>query len=340
MPNVRAVGPGAKIEDLPLLNAPELEEVGEVSTLEKPEGFETPPSSCSSWHPPSDSDEDPEEVRRRHEPDEDGKFWDDPLWYGKTRKEIEYATELEKSNGNAASREGDWKKAKRYWKNALRGAEKLQDADTEFRLHSNLALAYIKQKKVDKSLEHCEQALKERLKVAVSNELRGKVHYRRAEAYEVAGEVSKAIASCKLSLEVHPDNMDVRKKLSQLKAQEVEQRKREKDLFSGLRGLCGRRSEGNNAPVPPPPPPEPDSSDEDVRPPEDEDDSYELSEEQQKMLERGLTDRDAATHLVNSIGMARGDVDQLSQPANMTMGPEIFWSPDMLKGTNVRQSMA
>ena len=31
---------------------------------------------------------------------------DDPLWYGKTRKEIEYATELEKSNGNAASREG------------------------------------------------------------------------------------------------------------------------------------------------------------------------------------------------------------------------------------------
>ena len=130
------------------------------------------------------------------------------------------------------------------------------------------------------------QALKERLKVAVSNELRGKVHYRRAEAYEVAGEaaerwcmrmyvwtyactwivnivsswspfaslpedsgcfhnfaamsleVSKAIASCKLSLEVlrlgsvwmasggawsfksqfwscqvHPDNMDVRKKL-------------------------------------------------------------------------------------------------------------------------------
>eukprot|EP00439_Symbiodinium_sp_Y106_P058443 s3379_g8.t1 len=28
------------------------------------------------WHPPTDSDEDPEEVRRRHEPDEDGKFWD------------------------------------------------------------------------------------------------------------------------------------------------------------------------------------------------------------------------------------------------------------------------
>lgn len=34
------------------------------------------------------------------------------------------------------------------------------------------------------------QALKERLKVAVSNELRGKVHYRRAEAYEVAGEAA------------------------------------------------------------------------------------------------------------------------------------------------------
>ncbi|CAK9019464.1 Ankyrin repeat [Durusdinium trenchii] len=189
---------------------------------------------------------------------------DDPLWYGKTRKEIEYATELEKSNGNAASREGDWKKAKRYWKNALKGAEKIQDAETEFRLHSNLALAYIKQKKIEKSLEHCEQALKERLKVAVSAELRGKVHYRRAEAFEAAGEVSKAIAACKLSLEVHPENVDVRKKLSSLKAQEArelggaclpfwshqtsrdydhtysqaDQRKREKALFSGLRGLC------------------------------------------------------------------------------------------------------
>lgn len=341
MPNVRAVGPGAKIEDLPLLNAPEFEE---EEKLEKPDGFESPPSSGSSWHPPTDSDEDPEEVRRRHEPDDEGKFWDDPLWYGKTRKEIEYATELEKSNGNAASREGDWKKAKRYWKNALRGAEKIQDAETEFRLHSNLALAYIKQKKIDKSLEHCEQALKERLKVAVSADLRGKVHYRRAEAYEAAGEVSKAIASCKLSLEVHPDNADVRKKLAALKLQEAEQRKREKALFSGLRGLCGRRcsDDPNEAPMPPPPPPPPeaDSSDEERPVADDEDDSYELTEEQQRMLEAGLTDRDAAARLVNSIGAAKHDADDLSQPSNMTVGPEIFWSPEMLKGTNVRQSMA
>ncbi|CAE7373100.1 secG, partial [Symbiodinium necroappetens] len=82
---------------------------------------------------------------------------DDPLWYGKTKKEIEYATELEKSNGNAASREGDWKKANRYWKNALKGAEKLQDADTEFRLHSNMALGYTKLMKVEKALEHCDK---------------------------------------------------------------------------------------------------------------------------------------------------------------------------------------
>ncbi|CAK9097024.1 unnamed protein product [Durusdinium trenchii] len=303
-----------------------------------PDGFQTPPSSCSSWNPPSDSDEDPEEVRRRHEPDEDGKFWDDPLWYGKTRKEIEYATELEKSNGNAASREGDWKKAKRYWKNALKGAEKIQDAETEFRLHSNLALAYIKQKKIEKSLEHCEQALKERLKVAVSAELRGKVHYRRAEAFEAAGEVSKAIAACKLSLEVHPENVDVRKKLSSLKAQEADQRKREKALFSGLRGLCGSHSDPNAAPVPPPPPPPPeaDSSDEERRYGEEDSDG-ELTAEQQMMLDRGLTDREAAARLVDSIGM--GSSGDLVNPSNMTMGAEVFWSPEMLKGTNVRQSM-
>eukprot|EP00438_Fugacium_kawagutii_P036488 Skav206815 [mRNA] locus=scaffold4354:72105:79633:+ [translate_table: standard] len=189
MPNVRAVGPGAKIEDLPLLNAPELEEKVEVEE-KLPDGFQSPPSSCSSsmvvdgtaqllhlerpmlrrhpgaplpeigdearilslvsqppvrakvygvdtisipprarvmrtldflvsgmdtgeevlvdivedadgtprrqpmswvveeidravgevrekgWQPPTDSDDDPEEVRRRHEPDEEGKFWD------------------------------------------------------------------------------------------------------------------------------------------------------------------------------------------------------------------------------------------------------------------------
>ncbi|CAK9096122.1 unnamed protein product [Durusdinium trenchii] len=246
---------------------------------------------------------------------------DDPLWYGKTRKEIEYATELEKSNGNAASREGVTASAVQYWKNALKGAEKIQDAETEFRLHSNLALAYIKQKKIEKSLEHCEQALKERLKVAVSAELRGKVHYRRAEAFEAAGEVSKAIAACKLSLEVHPENVDVRKKLSSLKAQEADQRKREKALFSGLRGLCGSHSDPNAAPVPPPPPPPPeaDSSDEERRYGEEDSDG-ELTAEQQMMLDRGLTDREAAARLVDSIGM--GSSGDLVNPSNMTLGFE------------------
>eukprot|EP00913_Durusdinium_trenchii_P022301 g20954.t1 len=98
------------------------------------------------------------------------------------------------------------------------------------------------------------------------------VHYRRAEAFEAAGEVSKAIAACKLSLEVHPENVDVRKKLSSLKAQEADQRKREKALFSGLRGLCGSHSDPNAAP-------------------------------QQMMLDRGLTDREAAARLVDRLGL-------------------------------------
>ncbi|CAE7815422.1 unnamed protein product [Symbiodinium sp. CCMP2456] len=350
MPNVRAVGSGAKVEELPLLNAPELlqSETPEATKAEEAfaEDFETPPSSCgSSWHPPTDSDEDPEEVRRRHEPDEDGKFWDDPLWYGKTKKEIEYATELEKSNGNAASREGDWKKANRYWKNALKGAEKLQDADTEFRLHSNMALGYTKLKKVEKALEHCDKALRERLKIAVTPELRGKVHYRKAEAYEVAGEVSKAMASCKLSLEVSPDNPDTRKKMIQLKAQEAEQRKRERSLFAGLRGVC--TSPGTTeckAPKTVPEPAGPDSSDEETAVQCGEDsDVEELTLEQEKLLQQGLTDREASARLVSSLGMAtkQGPADpHFVQPSNMTVGPEVFWAPESFRGKNVRRSLA
>ncbi|CAJ1395293.1 unnamed protein product [Effrenium voratum] len=263
------------------------------------------------------------------------------------RKEIEYATELEKSNGNAASREGDWKKAKRYWKNALRGAEKIQDAETEFRLHSNLALAYTKQKKIEKALEHCDKALKERLKVAVSSELRGKVHYRRAEAFEAAGEVSKAISSCKLSLEVHPEDAAVRKKLSQLKALEADQRKREKALFAGLRGYCGSRKAPKAESSKPADLVE-DSSDEERKPEEDDEEVYsaegaELSPEEQMLLDRGLTDREASSRLVGSLGISakQGPADpHLVSPANMSVGPEIFWSPEMLKGTKVRQGMA
>eukprot|EP00439_Symbiodinium_sp_Y106_P054276 s3379_g7.t1 len=52
MPNVRAVGSGAKVEELPLLNAPELlqSETPEATKGEEAfaEDFETPPSSCGS----------------------------------------------------------------------------------------------------------------------------------------------------------------------------------------------------------------------------------------------------------------------------------------------------
>ncbi|CAE7282436.1 FKBP5 [Symbiodinium natans] len=351
MPNVRAVGSGTKVEDLPLLNAPDQLQESREATAEEAEAFaedfQTPPSSCgSSWHPPTDSDEDPEEVRKRHEPDEDGKFWDDPLWFGKTKKEIEYATELEKSNGNAASRDGDWKKANRYWKNALRGAEKLQDADTEFRLHSNMALGYTKLKKIEKALDHCDKALRERLKIAVAPELRAKVHYRKAEAFEAAGEVSKAMASCKLSLEVNPENPDARKKLTQLKAQEAEQRKRERSLFAGLRGVCAAPA-GIPDPQAPKTAPEaagPDSSDEELAAQGGEDsDVEELTPEQEKILEQGLTDRGASARLLSSLGMAakQGPADpSLVQPSNMTVGPEVFWTPENFKGKNVRQSLA
>eukprot|EP00931_Biecheleriopsis_adriatica_P088369 TRINITY_DN62704_c0_g1_i1.p1 TRINITY_DN62704_c0_g1~~TRINITY_DN62704_c0_g1_i1.p1 ORF type:complete len:358 (-),score=100.69 TRINITY_DN62704_c0_g1_i1:33-1061(-) len=331
MPNVRAVGAGAKEQDIPLLNASET--LNPPATKKKDDivyidgddnddddgngGFKTPPSSCgSSLCPDPDSDDDPEQERIRREPDADGKFYDDPLWYGKTRKEIEYATELEKSNGNAASREGDWKKANRYWKNALRGAQKLQDAETEFRLHSNLVLGYTKLKKTDKALSHCDQALKERLKQAVSAELRAKVYYRKAEAYEAAGEVSKAMASIKLSLEVHPDNPDSQKKLSNLKALEAAQRKRERSLFGGF--LRRFSSPGES------------SAKEPVVTGKD-GDAANLAEKQQEGLSKSLTDRTAASRLLGSLGYPRQGSTSASSdatmidPSNMTMHEQVFF---------------
>ena len=154
------------------------------------------------------------------------------------------------------------------------------------------------------------------------------MHYRRAEAYETAGEASikwvlkgftageqghhqlQAVPGGRglfLSIgcggQIYPENLDVRKKLfgaqlslvwgffrSTLKALEVpellklaskleaEQRKREKSLFSGLRGMCLRLRVGRfhlrpggsraDAAPPPPPAPPPDSSDEEQVPAE------------------------------------------------------------------------
>ena len=38
-----------------------------------------------------------EENRLRREPAADGKYYDDPLWYGKTKDQIRYAFDLEKA---------------------------------------------------------------------------------------------------------------------------------------------------------------------------------------------------------------------------------------------------
>eukprot|EP00434_Breviolum_minutum_P034294 symbB.v1.2.030346.t1/scaffold3411.1/size57358/3 len=57
------------------LSTPDIPEPPKFGSLQFDKAF-VRPTRQEGWHPPSDSDEDPEEVRRRHEPDEDGKFWD------------------------------------------------------------------------------------------------------------------------------------------------------------------------------------------------------------------------------------------------------------------------
>ncbi|CAK0893028.1 unnamed protein product [Prorocentrum cordatum] len=188
-----------------------------------------------------DSDDPFEEERRKAAgPAEDGCYYDDPLWYGKTKGQIVTATELEKANGNAASRDGmrtgcdaDWKRANRYWKNALRGTQKLKDAELEVRLRLNLALGYVRRKKPEKALDHCREIFTAQLIGAATDELRVKAHYRSAEAHEVAGEISKAVACLRAALEIEPGNAGSRAKLAALKGAERQRRERERALFRG-----------------------------------------------------------------------------------------------------------
>jgi len=174
-----------------------------------------------------------EENRLRREPAADGKYYDDPLWYGKTKDQIRYAFDLEKANGNAAGRDGDWKRANRYWKNALKGAEKLADHEEEFRLHLNLALGYTKLHKIPKSLEHCDSAFREELRSAASPALRAKAHFRRAVAHAEAGDITKSLTSLRCVLDLEPANVDARKKWSELRKMQLEQRERERAFFKG-----------------------------------------------------------------------------------------------------------
>ncbi|CAE8646881.1 unnamed protein product [Polarella glacialis] len=144
------------------------------------------------------------------------------LEYDKTDAQVQYEADLEKSNGNVASRNGHWQQANKHWKAALRGAEKLGEFELELRLRLNLVLSYLRQGKTAKALEHCEQVLKERLKSAASLELWTKAHYRTAEVYEATGKISKAFASLRYVLMIEPANADARRKWSQLKNLDAE----------------------------------------------------------------------------------------------------------------------
>lgn len=183
-------------------------------------------SDCSSVERWEDEEETKEAFER-----EEGRCYDDPLWFGKTVEEIRAATENAKAEGNEASKEADWKSATCSWKNALKGAEKLKDTDMELRLRLNLALGYTRRGKPEKALAHCQELFRERLKCVATSELRAKAHYRCGEAHEAAGEESKAARSFRAALEAHPGNAEARRKLAELKHSEAERLQRERALF-------------------------------------------------------------------------------------------------------------
>lgn len=248
MPSVKFASADADELAVPLLNSQTEEDAVEDEKAPLNLEYVAPDdedawTAASSDHDRGNSDAE-REVKLR-QPQDNGCYYDDPLWWGKTRAEIEEATELEKANGNAASRENDWKRANRYWKNALKGAIKIEDVDTERRLCLNLALGYVKRGKVDKALAHCDLIFQARLSASAPSEFLAKAHYRRAEAHRAAGEVSKAMTSYRASLNLDATNAEVRRKIAELRQVEAEQRNRERDLFHGklATGSCGGDSQ-------------------------------------------------------------------------------------------------
>lgn len=230
-------------EDIPLMNAsvapePEVNQVdwehGELPLDASKQdgssdgGFASSDEGC-------DGDQGDAEVEggRLQGPDEEGKFHDDPLWWGKTLAEIRHCTEDAKREGNKAHTQSDPQLANRHWKGALKGAQKLKDSEAEFRLRLNLAMGYTKLGKTSKALDHCRKALGDSLRSSVPSALQAKAHFRRAEALEVSGEVEKALVSLRAALEIEPGNADMRHKYTELKRLELERRKREKAFFSG-----------------------------------------------------------------------------------------------------------
>mmetsp|Transcript_36349 Transcript_36349/g.73267 ORF Transcript_36349/g.73267 Transcript_36349/m.73267 type:complete len:434 (+) Transcript_36349:90-1391(+) len=238
MPNVSAVGGEAAEDDIPLLNAagpddqPEAASAGDDFEDAEEDIEEVERSACSDCSSPRRWEEEEPEGEERF-PKDDGRCYDDPLWFGKSLGEIRLSTDRAKVMGNEASRAGDWKAANRCWKDSLRGAEKLKDVELELRLRLNLALGYVRRGKPERALEHCDEIFRARLKSAASAELRAKAHFRRGEAYEAAGEESKAAASFTAALDVEPGNAEVRRKLAALKKLEAARQGREREFFRG-----------------------------------------------------------------------------------------------------------
>mmetsp|Transcript_38052 Transcript_38052/g.104699 ORF Transcript_38052/g.104699 Transcript_38052/m.104699 type:complete len:397 (-) Transcript_38052:66-1256(-) len=357
MPCVGAVPPDAKNEDIPLLNSDvgasyeERDETESISSgservtrlKEDQESYDDRRDETESVSSGSeratrlkeDREQERERQRKLRDPNEEGKYFDDPLWYGKTTEQIAYATELEKSNGNAASREGEWKKANRYWKNALRGAEKLMDAELEVRLRLNLALGYTRRKKTDKAIGHCDEVFRERLKTAATPALMTKAHFRRGEACMEAGEDAKAIRSLKAALQIEPGNVDARRKLGELRRREQERRERERALYRDtlLRealagdvndaGGIARDEDGAAA----------DDAAEDDAGEDDADDGDDLSADgeasciasEHLRIASSLTDRSASARLSSLIS---GRDQQCGSSLNCRVGPqEVFLGP-------------
>lgn len=108
--------------------------------------------------------------------------------------------------------------------------------------HLNLAMCYEKLGEVQKTMTHCKKALE----ISPSNV---KALYRQGCAFLALDDYYNANSCLKYALQLSPGNLDVRRKLKQLKAKRLEQDESDKRLYSNMFGRMSKLEEKENPAV-------------------------------------------------------------------------------------------
>lgn len=164
------------------------------------------------------------------------------VWSMKFEEKVE-EMKLRKKRGNELFKEGRYETAKKSYDRAvnffdsptsdLKPDVKGQVNELLVQCHINLAMCVDKMGDVQKVLTHCKKALE----IQPSNV---KALYRQGCAFLAMDDYYNASSSLKYARELSPGNVDVLKKIKELKVKRVQQDAEDKKLFSNLFGRMSK----------------------------------------------------------------------------------------------------